>query len=120
MEYVNVRLTFVAKGNAAIRISFYPRSGSWPYVGNEVDLINANETTMNMGWIDGAYVTITESEKGIILHEFGHTLGLMHEHLSPVRGGTILKESGTYACSILQIIVPTDTSSAVIEFYTRT
>jgi len=55
------------------------------------------------------------------LHEFGHTLDLMHEHQSPVRGGTItLKESGTYPCSILQIIVPTDTPSAVIEFYTRT
>ena len=45
----------------------------------------------------------------------------MHEHQSPVCSGTItLKESGTYLCSISQIIVPTDTSSAVIEFYMRT
>lgn len=119
-SYVNINLTFVANGNAAIRISFDPRSGSWSYVGNEVSLISANEATMNLGWI-GTSDTTTESEKGVILHEFGHTLALMHEHQSPVRGGTVtLKESGTYPCSISQIIVPTDTSSAVIEFYTRT
>jgi len=48
VKYVNVRLTFVANGNATIRISFDPRSGSWSYVGNEVVLTNAIETTMNL------------------------------------------------------------------------
>ena len=120
VKYVNVKFTFVANGIAAIHISFDARSGSWSYVGNEVSLINANKATMNLGWI-GTSDTITESEKGVILHKFGHTLGLMHEHQSPVRGGTItLKESGIYPCSISQIIVPTDTSSAVIKIYTRT
>jgi hypothetical protein len=54
----------------------------------------------------GTFDTIAESEKGIILHEFSYTLGLMHGHQSPVRGGTItLKESGTYPCSILKSIL---------------
>ena len=76
-------------------------SGSWSYDGNEVSLINANE-----------------SEKSVILHEFGHTLGLMHEHQS-VRGGTVTsKESGTYSCQNYIIVAP-DTSSA-IEFCMKT
>ena len=35
VKYVNVRLTFVANGSAAIRINFDPRSGSWYYVGKK-------------------------------------------------------------------------------------
>ena len=95
-KYANVKFTFVATGKATIRITFDPASGSWSYVGNEVALIKPNEATMNLGWIGSSSTTITADEKGVILHEFGHTLGLMHEHQSPVRGGTItLKESGT-------------------------
>ena len=55
VEQVNVKLTLVA----TLRIA---------YVGNEVDLINANETTMNLGWIGGTSEMITESKKGVILH----------------------------------------------------
>jgi hypothetical protein len=95
-KYANVNLTFVPTGNATIRIIFDPNLGSWSYVGNEIDLINANDPTMNLGWIGGHSTTITSEERGVILHEFGHTLGLMHEHQSPVHGGSItLKESGT-------------------------
>jgi hypothetical protein len=95
-KYANVKFTFVATGKATIRITFDTTSGSWSYVGNEVALIKPNEATMNLGWIGSSSTTITADEKGVILHEFGHTLGLMHEHQSPVRGGTItLKESGT-------------------------
>jgi hypothetical protein len=94
-KYANVNLTFVPTGNATIRITFDPKSGSWSYVGKEIDLIDANHPTMNLGWIGGHSTTITAAERGVILHEFGHTLGLMHEHQSPVRDGTItLKESG--------------------------
>ena len=95
-KYANVKFTFVATGKATIRITFDTTSGSWSYVGNEVGLIKPNEATMNLGWIGSSSTTITADEKGVILHEFGHTLGLMHEHQSPVRGGTItLKDSGT-------------------------
>ena len=94
-KYANIKFTFVATGEATIRITFDPTSGSWSYVGNEVALIKPNEATMNLGWIGSSSTDITATEKGVILHEFGHTLGLMHEHQSPVRGGTVtLKESG--------------------------
>ena len=32
---------------------------------------------------------ISSTEQGVILHEFGHTIGLVHEHQSPVRGGAL-------------------------------
>jgi hypothetical protein len=39
---------------------------------------------------------LTPSEKGNILHEFGHILGLAHEHLSPDKKQKYrLKETGT-------------------------
>jgi hypothetical protein len=40
--------------------------------------------------------TLTPSEKGNILHEFGHILGLAHEHISPDKNQKYrLKKTGT-------------------------
>lgn len=37
---------------------------------------------MNLGWINE---NKTEAQlKSVILHEFGHTLGLLHEHMNPM------------------------------------
>jgi len=51
---------------------------------------------MNLGWISGESDVISDEERGVILHEFGHTLGLLHEHQSPLSGDKIiLKEEGS-------------------------
>ena len=36
---------------------------------------------MNLGWV-GTDPEITDIDMGVILHEFGHALGLVHEHQS--------------------------------------
>ena len=60
---------------------------------------------MNLGWLDDTPVAnTTANERGVILHEFGHVLGLVHEHQSPVRGGKIhLRPEGKFyllTCSL--------------------
>ncbi|THH31486.1 hypothetical protein EUX98_g2707 [Antrodiella citrinella] len=95
MKYANLNITRVDTGGL-IRITFNSNDGSWSYVGQQVLSLAADEVTMNLGWITpNPY--LTGDEKGSILHEFGHALGMMHEHQSPARGGTItLNEPNVY------------------------
>lgn len=94
--YANIRFLYCEnEGEGTIRISFDSYNGSWSYVGKEIEEISNKKPTMNLGWIDRESSTISASDRGTILHEFGHALGLMHEHQSPARGGKItLKEEG--------------------------
>lgn len=73
-------LKFVFTDNiqdAHIRITFDPEQGAWSLVGTDC-INNKKEPTMNLGWFD----------VGTTIHEFGHALGLIHEHQNP-RGKTI-------------------------------
>lgn len=77
---VNLQFVFVENPNDAIvRISFNPNQGAWSLLGT--DCLNESDktkATMNLGWFDVATT----------IHEFGHTLGLIHEHQNPI-GKTI-------------------------------
>lgn len=59
-----------------IRIGFVEEEGAWSYVGTDCADIPLDETTMNLGFVD----------RSTILHEFGHAIGLIHEHQSPGEG----------------------------------
>ncbi len=74
-EFANIHFTFDNDPNAEIRISFKKGDGSWSYVGRDnVEVVSQKDRpTMNLGWLDEANV----------LHQFGHVLGLMHEHQNP-------------------------------------
>jgi hypothetical protein len=45
---------------------------------------------MNLAWLD-RFSPITSNERATILHEFGHVLGLLHEHQSPAHGGQAIR-----------------------------
>jgi serralysin len=69
--------------SADIRIAFDPASGSWSYVGTDaVKSAGKGKPTMNLGWAtEGAPEKTFAS---VVLHEFGHALGLLHEHNHPL------------------------------------
>ena len=85
MKYVNITFQFVATGPAEIRIAFDQTVGSWSYLGTDNLTIPTERPTMNFGWLDPDSDQPTYSS--VVLHEFGHMLGMIHEHQSPA-GGT--------------------------------
>lgn len=83
-QWANIRLRFVTSGTAEIRISFYADAGSWSAVGR--DALNTtyfptHQPTMNYGWLRDT--TADDEYQRVVLHEFGHALGCIHEHQSP-------------------------------------
>ena len=83
-QFAKIRFKFVSAGAAEIRISFFADSGSWSAVGR--DALNQaffplHQPTMNYGWLRDD--TNDEEYSRVVLHEFGHALGCIHEHQSP-------------------------------------
>lgn len=78
----NLTFSFIPDpNNADIRISF-KFAGSWSVLGKTCRQVTPKTSpTMNYGWLTTAS-TDAEVER-VVLHEFGHALGLVHEHLSP-------------------------------------
>jgi hypothetical protein len=75
-EHANLTFDFNNAADAEIRISFDPSDGAWSYVGTDCLNIPKNQATMNLGFQDG----------GTSGHEFGHAIGLGHEHQNPAGG----------------------------------
>lgn len=72
----NLKFEFNNAPDAEIRITFDPNDGAWSYIGTDCRSIPLNEATMNLGFLDG----------GTAAHEFGHAIGLAHEHQNPAGG----------------------------------
>jgi hypothetical protein len=75
-KHANLKFDFNNAPGAEIRISFDENDGAWSYVGTDCRGIPLNEATMNLGFMDG----------GTTAHEFGHAIGLAHEHQNPAGG----------------------------------
>lgn len=79
-RYANLDFEFV-EDEAEIRISF-EEEGSWSYIGTDcLNISDQNKPTMNFGWFDDN--TPDYEFCRTTLHEFGHAIGLIHEHQSP-------------------------------------
>ena len=79
-DFANVQFAFDDRADAQIRISFL-QDGSWSYIGKDALQIPAKDPTMNYGWLKAD--TEDEEYSRVVLHEFGHSLGAIHEHQSP-------------------------------------
>ena len=80
-NYTAVQLVFTKSPDADIRIGFRPDGGSNSYVGTCRPALGPSDETMNLGWLEPK--TSDDEYKRVVLHEFGHALGLIHEHQSP-------------------------------------
>jgi hypothetical protein len=76
--YVNLKFVRVPVGTPSqCRIAWNTGGGSWSYVGRDNASIPQQYQTMNIGF--------QNQSNSVELHEFGHFLGLYHEHQTPNR-----------------------------------
>lgn len=83
-DYANVQLNFGDDPDSEIRISFQADSGSWSAIGTDcliTDYFPQYQPTMNFGWLTDE--TDDQEYERVVVHEFGHALGCIHEHQSP-------------------------------------
>lgn len=79
----NLTFSWVQPEDSLVRISF-SYAGSWSVIGTTCKSVAKDQPTMNFGWLTP---DVTDAEaKRVILHEFGHALGLIHEHQNPIGG----------------------------------
>ncbi len=86
-DAANLSLQFVTSGTAEIRISFAEEGFSWSTVGTDALTVPRAEPTMNYGWLEPD--TELVEYRRVVRHEFGHALGMIHEHQNPDAAGKI-------------------------------
>lgn len=84
-QYINIQFAFGNDPNAEIRISCGQLDGqSWSNIGTDALSVDKNQPTMHYGWLQPD--TPDEEYSRVVLHEFGHALGCIHEHQHPEAG----------------------------------
>ena len=94
-DMANLKFEWVDSGDDAdIRIAFEQGNGSWSYLGTICRQIPDTEPTMNYGWLTPD--SPDDEVNRVVKHEFGHALGLIHEHQNP-KGGIEWNEPAVIA-----------------------
>ena len=81
-KYANINFNFVESGEANIRVLVTDKDGCYSVVGTYALYRDSNEKTMNLdsnffySWGSFFDVKLTAT----VQHEFGHAIGLLHEH----------------------------------------
>lgn len=82
-QYANLHFEFITVGASNIRINLDDKGGHNSMIGTLANLASPDEKTMNFDTTDfRTYAAMHRT----VLHEFGHAIGLLHEHYSPIAG----------------------------------
>ncbi|KAF2964005.1 hypothetical protein GQX73_g9590 [Xylaria multiplex] len=79
--YANITFEFVDSGPSEVRVTFNTNDGSWSLLGTQSLQRAQDQPTMNLNI---TALTPPDRVRSEILHEFGHVLGAIHEHQSPL------------------------------------
>ena len=82
-RYGNIYLSFVSSGNANIRVWLDNKGGNNSLIGINANSVPQDTKTINL---DTTSFVTPEYTHTAIVHEFGHAIGLLHEHYSPISG----------------------------------
>lgn len=78
----NLAFVFANHNNTDVRISFQYK-GSWSLLGKYCRRrTDTSQPTMNFGWLKPD--SPDDVLRRVVLHEFGHALGFIHEHQNPL------------------------------------
>lgn len=80
-QFANLTFVFVQNGNTDIRISYHLDNRSWSRLGTDALAFPQDVETMHYGWLHSG--TTDEETRRTVVHEFGHALGMFHEHQHP-------------------------------------
>lgn len=81
IKYANLKFEFVSQGDAELRVDFEP-GASWSYIGTDSLTVPKDECTINLGPLKQN--TPDEELRFVVIHEFGHALGLAASQQSPI------------------------------------
>lgn len=84
-KYANIKFQFVEVGNSHIRVILTGNDGGGNYsrLGTQALNVSQDEHTLHL---DTTSFVTPEYTYTAIVHEFGHAIGLMHEHMNPTSG----------------------------------
>lgn len=81
LENTGLWFRFLPAGwaTADIRVSYDPNGGFWSWMGSQSASGSRGVASMNLGFTGQSFSNEKDRQR-LILHEFGHALGLAHEH----------------------------------------
>lgn len=83
-----------------IRVSFRLPRQAWSTVGTDAKKVPVTQPTMNFGWLDDDLQFNAPKYKNtgqVVMHEFGHAMGMIHEHQNPKSNPIVWNKDVVYA-----------------------